>query len=110
MDTKRYTRKSFDVEAVQVTEENMEEVRAWCDGVVKTFTSDDKPDMDGKPYVRVRVHHPLSIRQTRAFVNDWVLYYEGKGFKVYTDRAFQENFENYPEPTSEETVAEVPES
>ncbi len=79
-----YTRKPFNVETVQVTEENLEAVATWVKGTVKE---------DGdKKYVQVKVHSPKNPRQTRAYVGDWVLL-SAQGFKVYLDKAFRASFE-----------------
>lgn len=94
IETNKYARRPFYVDAVQVTEENMAEVAKWCQGDVMT---DDKaltaPELSGDdhPYVKVRVHRPLTERQTKAFAGDWVLY-AGTGFKVYTPKAFEKSF------------------
>jgi hypothetical protein len=93
METTTYERIPFEVEAVQVTSANIAEVAKWCDGEVLNA----KPDRDlqsgrvPEKYVRVRVHRPMSDRQTMAFVTDWVLY-AGKGYKVYTNAAFRNSF------------------
>lgn len=84
VEVKKYARKPFYVDAVQVTSENLEAVAEWCQGEVR--------EKDGRKYVHVRVHHPLTERQTQAFVGDLVLY-AGKGYKVYTTRAFEKSFE-----------------
>lgn len=81
-----YQRKIFLVDAVQVTEANLSQVAQWCGGeVVQTRRKDKK-------HISVPVKRPLNRRQTTAFVGDWVLK-ANKGFKVYTDKAFKENFE-----------------
>jgi hypothetical protein len=46
-----------------------------------------------KQYIHVRVHNPKNPRQTKAFVGDWILYTE-RGYKVFTAKAFQANFNN----------------
>lgn len=78
----KYNRKSFPVDAIQVTSENMTEVAEWCKGTIN----------DEGVYISVDVKNPLTTKQTQAFVGDWVLK-APKGFKVYTDRAFSKNFE-----------------
>lgn len=83
--TKQYMRKPFSVDAVQVTEENMQSLAEWCQGDIRTTDRGDK-------FIKVRVHNPLTERQTKAFVGDWVLY-AGKGYKVYTDKAFKTSFD-----------------
>lgn len=89
--TQQYRRKPFYIDAIQVTEDNLEEVARWCMGDVR------KDAKDEIKYVKVRVHRPLNERQTKAFVGDWVLY-ANKGYKVYTQSAFEKNFELSEEP------------
>ena len=88
VETTRYVRRPFYIEAVQVTENNMGEVAAWCVGNVLEKDSRSGP----VSYVHVNVTHPVNERQTMAFVGDWVLK-AGTTFKVYTTRAFEQNFE-----------------
>lgn len=80
-----YVRKPFEVEAVGVTEENLEALADWCHSEVRT-------EDDGRKYVKVRVARAMNERQTKAFPGDWILY-AGTGFKVYTDKAFERTFE-----------------
>ena len=89
IETAKFQRKPFEIEAVQVTEENLEDVAKWCDGVVETHGDSQ--------HIKVRVHRPLNERQTKAFVGDWVLY-AGTGYKVYTDKAFKKSFEPAKKP------------
>jgi hypothetical protein len=84
MKTHKFARKPFYVDAVRVSEDNIEEVSGWCQGEIQT-------DADGK-HIKVRVHRPLTDRQTKAYIGDWVLY-AGTGFKVYTPKAFDKSFE-----------------
>lgn len=80
----RSQRKPFEVDAVQVTAENMEEVAVWCEG----FVAENHLDH----YIQVKVHKPQSPRQTTAFVGDWVLKTK-TGNRVYTEKAYKESFE-----------------
>ena len=84
METQKAVRKPFRVDAIQVTEDNMEEVAIWCHGEIITE--------DGKRFIKVSVHQPLNERQTRAHVTDWVLY-ASKGYKVYTEKAMGRSFD-----------------
>lgn len=84
LETTKYMRKKFDIDAVQVTSENLQEIAKWVDGDIR---SDDVGQ-----YVKVRVHRPLNDRQTKAYIGDWVLY-AGTGYKVYTAKAFVNSFE-----------------
>lgn len=89
IETTKFARKPFYVDGVQVTEENMEAVAEWCMGTVCT-------NDDGTKFIKVRVHRPMNERQTKAFVEDHVLY-AGTGFKVYPPRAFEKSFEEVVE-------------
>ncbi len=84
IETKRFARKPFYIEAVQVTAENIVQVSDWCRGAVM--------DKGPNSYIKVGVLRPMNSRQTKAFVGDWVLY-AGTSFKVYTVTAFENSFE-----------------
>lgn len=91
--TTKYIRKPLYVAAVRVTAANFDEIANWCQGEVQ---QDDIPDKgSGKKYIRVRVHNPKNVRQTQAFVGDWLLYTE-RGYKVYTNKAFRSSFDEVP--------------
>lgn len=94
--TEKYIRKPLIVDAVQVTEENFSIVKRWCLGQVRN--NDESPvdptaDLDPKKqYIRVRVNNPKNSRQTKAYLGDWILYTEMGGYKVYSPKAFEQNF------------------
>ena len=83
--TETYTRKPFEIEAIRVTEANMEDVAKWCGGEILSNES-------GKRYIKVDVTHALNEKQKMAFVRDWVLKVKGS-FKVYTHKAFTNCFD-----------------
>lgn len=91
LETSRYARKPFYIDAVQVTAENINDVGKWCQGEVRT-------DAEKAQYVKVRVHRPLNERQTKAYAGDWILF-AGTGYKVYTAKAFSASFELAPPET-----------
>ena len=99
METKTYKRKSFEVDAVQATEENLEELALWCHGEVQT-------DSEGRKFVKVKVHRPMNRKQTEAYPGDWVLL-SSTGFKVYPDKAFQSAFEEGLVYTEEDAKAQL---
>lgn len=109
MDIKMFVRRPPEpIQAVQVTSKNMQEIAVWVGGRVQTVGEQTKAK-----FVKVKVKHPLSDRQTKAFVGDWVL--SGPtGFKVYTPKAFEENFEPVviseleTDPIEELRVVDVP--
>lgn len=92
MKTTTYHRKSFPVEAVQVTLENMLEVREWTKGEIKT----DQNKAAKPRYIYIPVRQALNERQQRAYVGDWVLR-SGHTFRIYNDNAFRNSFELPPE-------------
>jgi hypothetical protein len=85
-----FVRKPFEVSGVQVTLENVEVVAAWCGGKVKDKAASAR--FPATKFVKVPVKRPQTPRQTTAFPGDWVLY-NGTGFKVYTEQAFEASFE-----------------
>jgi hypothetical protein len=87
----KYVRKPFEIDAVRVSKSNMEEVAGWCGGVIH-FVDHAGVEKNKTAYIKVRVERALKENQTRAFVGDWVLK-AGKGYKVYTHRAFEACFE-----------------
>lgn len=86
--TRNFARKPFSVEAIQVTEKNLEDVADWCGGEIRT----QHVSGGDKRYIKVRVHHPISDRQTRAYIGDWVTR-SASGHKVYNDNAFTKSFD-----------------
>jgi hypothetical protein len=109
---KTYERKPFTVQAVQVTDRNIQDVAKWCKGTVVPGERNNK-QMD---CIEVDVNRPINEKQTRAFPGDWVLKGSG-GWKVYTSRAFNGCFvervqdslnhtlETLPFPPSEDELA-----
>jgi hypothetical protein len=87
IETETYVRKPLEVQAIQVTEENMFDVAKWCGGRIQISVEDEKTK-----FVGVSVLNPLSIRQTEAYVGDWVLKSD-TGYKVYTTKAFKQGFD-----------------
>lgn len=85
----KFTRKTFTVNAIQVTSENMREVAKWCGGIVKPLNEMlydnewliDFPStkgIDGKP------------RRAQASVGDWISQLTSGGkFRVYSDKDFR---------------------
>jgi hypothetical protein len=79
----QYTRKPFTIDAVQVTLDNMEEVAKWAGGEIVVEKRGERLIQ----FIKIDVNRPLNDRQTKAFVEDWVLR-AGSGFKCYSKKAF----------------------
>lgn len=98
--TKTYVRKPLYVEAIQITHDNFVDVAQWCQGEIRDNDQEDLIDPTSEPsvtlaencHIRIRVHNPKNMRQTKGFVGDWVLYTE-RGYKVYTAKAFKASFD-----------------
>lgn len=94
IETKKFVRKPLYVDAVRVTAGNFEEIAAWCQGeILQSEGSGSR-----KKHIKVRVHNPKIPRQTQAFIGDWILYTE-RGYKVYTNKAFNASFDEALPPT-----------
>lgn len=89
VEPKKYVRKPFYPNVVQVTEENMAEVAQWCGGTIQEQKRADSDEV--RKFIKVAVKRPLTERQTKAFINDWVLEIDG-GFRIYTPNAFIASF------------------
>lgn len=98
--TIKFVRKPFPVEAVYVTEENMDAVAEWCHGNIEGSS-------DGPTYIKVRVHRPMTKKQTEAHIGDVVSYTE-TGFKVYTKKAFEKSFEPAHPTITNNPMADIP--
>lgn len=86
--TEKYTRRPFDVDAVQVTPENMLAIAEWVKGEIVT----EKRGRLLVQYVKVDVAKAIKERQGRAYNDDWVLH-SSTGFKVYLPKAFATCFQ-----------------
>lgn len=85
-----WQRKPFFVEAVQVTEENIEAIAEWCNGRLTPIKNEGAGNT--VCFIKVNVKNPMTARQTKAFVNDWVLR-SGDSFKVYKHESFLKVFD-----------------
>lgn len=88
--TTQHIRKPLFVDAVRITGANFDDVATWCQGEIRQDEVRGKET--GKKFIHVRVHNPKHARQTKAFVGDWILYTD-RGYKIYTNRAFKESFD-----------------
>lgn len=107
---KKYIRKPLHVEAVRVTAANFLEITFWCKGSIQNIDGSSVEDNSIEPksqLIKVEVSHARTERQAQAKIGDWILKNE-KGFKVYTDKAFQNSFDPVPEEGDPE-VSDAPE-
>lgn len=94
---KKYIRKPMQVEALQVTDDNMEFAATWSGGTIKTTKgTEERPP---QRYVKIEMKRAISERHTRAFPGDWLLKSE-VAVKVFTDPAFKASFDEILEVVS----------
>jgi len=89
MEIKTARRKSFDVEYVEITKDNLNEVSVWCGGEV------DLSDPEN-PFIRIKDKNAMNARQTKAFVGDYVLKSQSS-FKAFSKKSFKRSFETTEE-------------
>lgn len=108
METQTYARKTFYVEAVQITKANFEAVAEWTNGEIEEIL--DKKLGKMVKVIKVAVYNPMNPLQSQARLGDWVLT-SNSGFKIYTNRAFENSFElHLPARTVESLGAKMVEN
>lgn len=86
--TTKFARKPFYVDVPDpVSAENMKELAEWCGGEIRT----EGTGPNARQYIKVKVTRPQTVRQTKAFIGDRILF-AGNGYKVYTPKAFEKSF------------------
>lgn len=95
MEPQRFERKTFVIEAMQVSLENITQVIEWVNssGGRATLMQDDIK----RPYISIDVRRPANQKQTMAYIGDWVTK-SGIAFRIYTDSAFHRSFEETEKP------------
>lgn len=93
--TSTYQRRSFRIQAIQVTAENMEPLSDWCRGELKVYHPE--PDRESGDYrggqTCVEVQTGRHIK-ARAYVGDWISRLgEVHNYRVYKGKTFLETFE-----------------
>lgn len=96
---KTYRRKTFTVQAIQVTVENMKGLAEWCRGEVIVYFPDiHKQSGDyraGQTCVEVVIGQVNGrVQKARAYPGDWITkLYDTENFRVYRNKTFLEAFE-----------------
>lgn len=87
-----YTRKPFDVQAVQVSLENSEEVATWCRGRIELIDYKLMGVKTKLPCVKLPVQGPKKTQEPPALLGHWVVLMNGL-FRVYRPAPFEAAFE-----------------
>lgn len=87
-------RRPFEVEAVQITDENWQEVALWSASYGAAAQEGVSPY-----YINVVINKERG-RFVKAYRGDWVTCYQGK-FRVYSDRNFQKAFQVFDDNSNQ---------
>lgn len=85
LDIETWTRNTYDVEAVRVTDDNLLDVCEWIGGGVRCRTLDDNP----KNYILTEAMRTRSIRSTKVFVGDWVVRANGQFLHYHPNQTIE---------------------
>lgn len=98
LDLKKYFPRTTSIEAVRVTEENMEVVADWCGGKILKMASKDKSgEEETQDYVKIfATYRSFNPRQTQGFVGDWCVL-QGTRFIFLTNANFNSKYTDDPE-------------
>lgn len=97
MEIENFTRRTFNVQAVRVTNENIGEIAKWCNGDIRpTGVEKVRAGVHTPAYIDVIVAKFMRPQRDHAYVGDWVVGMDVGGiresFKVYRDDAFKKTF------------------
>lgn len=89
--TATYQRRTFRVQAIRVTAENIMELTGWCGGVL----IDGHLPATNAWYIRVPVSNITGRQQTQeAHVGDWITRLtDANNFRVYKNKSFLQAFQ-----------------
>lgn len=86
----RFVRKETHVDAIRVTETNLDDLAVMCGGVVKSNT----PGLiiGRKPHIEICSSPYGTIVRMKAYIGDWIIR-SGTNFEVYTNSQFEALFD-----------------
>lgn len=91
MKFEKFTRRPYDVNAVQVTPENANEVADWCGGTVVLGDYKHSKFMIKLPIVKVPGNGVNKGKLVDARIGSWIIEYKGN-FRVYREKQIHEDF------------------
>lgn len=97
--TAKYQAKPID--AVQVTEENIEEVAKWCGGKAVTLDETVGGTTVTKKMVKMARTQGTPVRAIPAYIGDWVICESGGRFRVFKEHIFKKIFSPVEKLTAE---------
>lgn len=92
MDIKEYTRKTFPVNAVQVTLENIEQVADWCKGAIEQVETKMLGTVAMLPVIKLKGQGENRGKDFVATLGCYVVEFKGS-FRVYKPVQFDASFE-----------------
>lgn len=97
METKQFFRRPFDVNVVEVTPDNAEQVAEWCGGTVELGDYKHAKYKIQLPVVKVPGNGPNKGKAVDARIGYFVVEHNGS-FRVYRPQQFEQTFHAYVEP------------
>lgn len=91
MEFQKFTRRPYDVNAVQVTPENANEVAEWCGGSVVLGDYKHSKFVIKLPIVKVPGNGVHKGKMIDARIGSWIIEYKGN-FRVYREKQILEDF------------------
>lgn len=106
IETKEVFRKTWSARAVQVSDENIEAVAAWCGGDIRMYHTSELGVMGRR--IDLIVHGFKSVTNVdRAYIGDWVVFApKDSSYMVYKDKAYRATFETREEKVRREALTE----
>jgi hypothetical protein len=92
METTKYDRKPFTVNAVELTLDNVGEVAAWCKGTVEQVTAKVLGTTMKLPVVKIQGQGAAKSKTFVANLGHFIAEYNGS-FRVYKPAVFREMFQ-----------------
>lgn len=105
MDIKEYTRKTFPVNAVQVTLENIEQVADWCKGTIEQVETKMLGTVAMLPVIKLKGQGENRGKDFVATLGCYVVEFKGS-FRVYKPVQFDASFEEKVSSVTEDTIQE----
>lgn len=97
LQTEKFIRKVRPVEAVKVTEDNIDEVAKWCGGL-----HIPAPGLAGEtnklPYIHVAVNNPRDASDTKAFPDMWIIRVDFRRYLIMNNKRFRGSYESFVKP------------
>lgn len=87
----KFARKPFEVSAIEITEENQEELCRLVEGEIRFSGKEDTPDDKRNPFIWLTNEKKSFPRARSGYVGDFLVQFNSS-WRVYTASAFANSF------------------